>query len=81
MTKIEQRCTKYGPALKKMSLGKRILVFNVFIFSMLTYLSFYFPIPYAERGGLAPSKGSTTWSRATSSTTSPATLLRSLPPH
>ena len=51
LTKIEQRCTKYGPALKKMSLGRRILVFNIFIFSMLTYLNFYFPIPYAEKTG------------------------------
>jgi ribonuclease HI len=45
VTKITNRCNRYDGALRKMSLNRRITTFNVFIFSMLTYLLMFFPLP------------------------------------
>ena len=45
------RLARYYSALRKMSLRKRILCFNTFLLSMLTYTNMVYPIPYGP--GLA----------------------------
>ena len=43
--KISQRCDQFSGALRKMSLQRRIITFNIFVTPMLTYLLMFHPVP------------------------------------
>ena len=43
--RISQRCDQFSGALRKMSLQRRIITFNIFVTSMLTYILMFHPVP------------------------------------
>ena len=49
------RLGRYHTVLRKMTLSMRIVVVNVFVMSLFSYLANFYPFPYPDRGAVAGS--------------------------
>ena len=51
LTQLADRATSYRPALKHLAHSARVLAYNTFIFSKISYLIRFFHVPYTTKAG------------------------------